>query len=209
MNETWVPIKDFPNYEINNIGSIRTISFKGNKVYRSRKARNDKDGYLIIDLYNGSYKTLKVHRLVAEAFIPNPDNKPCIDHINGVRNDNRIENLKWVTQKENNNNPITIKNKSESRKGKYVGINSPNYGRKFSKEIKDKMSKGRKGKCVGKDNPVARKVICLTTFEIFDTIKEAAEKYNIKSYSHITSCCRGNRNSCGKLNGIPLQWKYL
>lgn len=63
-------------------------------------------GYLQVNL-GRIRNTALVHRLVAKAFIPNPENKPTVDHINGNRLDNRVENLRWVTQRENVNNPNT------------------------------------------------------------------------------------------------------
>ena len=61
------------------------------------------DGYPRVSLSNGSEtKSLNIHRLVAKAFIPNPDNKPCVNHINSTRNDNRVVNLEWATYSENN-----------------------------------------------------------------------------------------------------------
>lgn len=78
------------------------------------------NGYLVIVLYDkpNFSKTFYVHRLVAKAFCDNPCNKPHIDHINANKQDNRAVNLRWVTQKENNNNPITSNKISMFKKGK-------------------------------------------------------------------------------------------
>ena len=79
-------------------------------------------GYLQVYL-SGIRIPQLVHRLVARAFIPNPENKPAVDHINGNRLDNRVENLRWVTHKENCNNPNTKCKIAYSGKRKvYVGI---------------------------------------------------------------------------------------
>ena len=111
MEEIWKNIKGYGNIcQVSNFGRI--------KCDKSIKTPyKEKKGYLRIALKG---KKHLVHRLVAEAFIPNPENKPYIDHINTDRTDNRVENLRWVTNKENCNNPISKQNYSKSNKGKTV-----------------------------------------------------------------------------------------
>lgn len=93
--EIWKKIDGFENYEISNFGKVKSNYGKG-RILKTRIS----DGYELVNLNN---KTFKVHRLLAIAFIPNIFNKPAINHINKIRNDNRIENLEWVTISENNN----------------------------------------------------------------------------------------------------------
>lgn len=115
MKEIWKLFKEGYTISLKN-GGFREI----NPIYISNlgniKGRNaiiNSDGYL-----NFSYKskTYKLHRVIAELFIPNPDRKKCIDHINTIRTDNRVDNLRWCTSKENNNNPLTIKKNNHRKK---------------------------------------------------------------------------------------------
>ena len=102
MEEIWKEIAGTDGkYMVSNTGKV-----KNTKTGLFLKQASNHKGYSMVTLGKGKTKT--VHRLVAETFIPNPDNKPCVDHINTQRDDNRVENLRWVTYSENNNNPITF-----------------------------------------------------------------------------------------------------
>ena len=93
-------IINYPNYLIYRDG--RVFSKYTNKFL---KHKTEKDGYKRICLYKDNKpKSFYIHRLIGIYYIPNPENKPTIDHINRNRSDNRIENLQWATTKEQNNN---------------------------------------------------------------------------------------------------------
>ncbi|HEM9258124.1 TPA: HNH endonuclease [Streptococcus agalactiae] len=111
MNEVW---KDIPivkgYYQVSNLGRVRSIGRTVNAKQRTRKTKGRilkqslSSGYAIVTLsVNGLRKSIRVHRLVAEAFIPNPINKRTINHIDENKLNNRVDNLEWATDKENAN----------------------------------------------------------------------------------------------------------
>lgn len=106
--EKWVPIED-GKYYISNYGRVKTLTRANNieKIIKSRIIRST--GYLTTSLVlNSGRKWVFIHRLIADHFIPNPNKLPQVNHKNGIKTDNRIENLEWVTAKENINHAHSI-----------------------------------------------------------------------------------------------------
>ena len=113
--EKWKSIKGYEElYEVSNCGNICTKT--KNKLFKLNK---NSRGYIVVTFTkNKIEKSYSVHRLVAEAFIPNPENKPQVNHINGDKTDNRVENLEWCTQSENQIH--CFKNNLQKRNNKKV-----------------------------------------------------------------------------------------
>ena len=185
--EVWKDVVGFEGlYQISNIGRVRSLNYakkKGN--VRVMKPYLNKQGYWRINFPKGNKKLIHkfIHTLVAEAFIPNPENKPEVDHINTIPSDNRVCNLRWVTKSENQNNPLTLKHKSEAIKG-----------RPLPKEQVMKMRE---------TNPIKTEVICIETNIVYESASEAARQTGIPQ-GNISRACRKGGNMAGGYS-----WKYL
>lgn len=93
----WIQVPNYLNYEVSDKGEIRNVN-----TGRILKLKPNERGYYYTNLSNESkYKTFRIHRLVAELFIPNPENKPEVNHKDGDKSNNSVDNLEWVTRREN------------------------------------------------------------------------------------------------------------
>lgn len=136
--EKWKSIKEYEGlYEVSTYGRIRSIKRK----ITLRPTLNDSGGLMVVLSKNGKAKTYHVSRLVAIAFIPNPENKPYVDHIDGVRMYNFVSNLRWCTPKENQNFALAI----ENRKGSKCPIEGIGSNGKVCVEFKNYNDATRKG----------------------------------------------------------------
>ena len=153
MEEVWKPVKGYEGlYEVSNIGRVKSLDkyVQNNSKLQHRPERILKPGgksYSVVALCKeGKISGKTVHRLVAEAFIPNPENKPQIDHIDTNPKNNHVSNLRWVTRSENLLNPISHKRSSESTMG------HPYWGRPLTDEEKAKISEANKGRVFSEEH---------------------------------------------------------
>lgn len=190
--EIWKPVVGYEGlYEVSNLGNVRSLNYRHTNTIKSLSLSLSKYGYFQVNLWkNCKGKVLAVHRLVAEAFVPNPNNKPEIDHINTIKTDNTVwfnedgsinyekTNLRWVTKKENMNNPLTIKDLSKIR-----------IGNENAKSIyRTVLQYTKNGKLIKE----------------WTSMNSAARELKI-SRSGIWSCCNG-RNRCKSYGGYV--WRY-
>lgn len=186
IKEVW---KDIPNYEglyqVSNFGNVKSLNYKRSGKEKILKPRKNKLGYMFVDLYkNNKPKTFLVHRLVANVFLKNNNNLPCVNHKDENKDNNHIDNLEFCTYKENIN--YGTRNERASKKLK---------DKPKSEEHKQKLSKANSIPIIQLD--LQKKFICK-----WESATQASKELNINQ-SSISGCCRGKRKTCG-----GFIWKY-
>lgn len=103
MKAMWKSLTKYPTYSFSDMGELKTFNWKNKGVERIMKPALDEKGYLRTMLKNadGKFDTVKVHRIIAQAFLPQPEGMNEVNHINGIKTDNRIENLEWSNRRLN------------------------------------------------------------------------------------------------------------
>lgn len=206
ITEEW---RDIPGYEgyyqVSNLGRVKGLSrwINGNKRKCTDEhilKEGDNRGYKRVVLsVNAVHKSFSVHRLVAEAFLPNPNNYSQINHIDGNKTNNLVNNLEWCNASQNNLHKFRVLGYQVSQKTRDK-ISSASIGRKWSEESRNNLSKILRGK---KKPSLCRKVLCRTTGEVFSSIQEAARAKGVHG-SNITMCCQG------KIKQIKgWEWEFL
>lgn len=169
MKEEWRKIKDFPNYSVSNTGKVRND--KRNKVKVPVKTNT---GYAKTDLYKDGKRTCRrTHRLVGEAFIPNPENKPEINHKDGNKLNNNADNLEWVTRSENEKHAFDTglaRITENHHHGRPKGFKNPNAGLPRTK------------------------VRIVETGKVYSSVKECARDINGDD-RHIHDCLHGRQRT--------------
>ena len=187
INEIWLPIDGFDGYEVSNYGRIKSLNYNKTKQEQILKQDTNKKGYQRVCLYKDrKRKKFLVHRLVANAFIDNPNNYEQVNHKDEVKTNNYVDNLEWCDCKYNIN----------------YGTVRERISKAMSGENHPKPMLGR----FGKDNPTSKQVIQLSLEnEVIKIWGSAIDVQRELGYhnSAICNCCKGKRKSA---NGY--KWQY-
>lgn len=174
--EIWREIEGIQGYSVSSEGRVRN-----DKTNRIKINTQNKVGYMVVSLKG---KTQLVHRLVANAFISNPEKKPTVNHKDGNKTNNFICNLEWATYAENNLHAYRVLDSKERRKK--IGERSPwKKGHIFTEQEREKMSKAKK-----------KSVICIETGRIYSCAEEASKEATVGKRC-ITHCCNGRVKTAG------------
>lgn len=175
MQEVWKNIKGYEGlYQISNLGRIKSLPRNGTKPIETiKKTTVDKYGYLRVSLSNkNKRKKVLVHRLVAQAFISNPQNKPQVNHIDGNKKNNVLENLEWCTNSENMKHAYKIGLETTEQAIKNLG--------KYAKR--------------GKDNPKSKRVLQYDLdgnfIKEWESMNQIERELGYRT-QNICSCCQG------------------
>ena len=188
-------------YQVSDDGQVRSVP--GNHKHGViLKGKIDRYGYRVvaiskvIALHEVVTRYVPVHRLVAEAFIHNPDNLPQVDHINGDKLDNRVENLRWSTAKDNINNPATLPGRSVAQRRRYE---TPH-----GKEIMDRMQEmSRQLRMI----PVR----CIDTDTVYESGAAAAKATGVTAQTISIQCRKRQRGDAFSSRGVKnrgLQFEF-
>lgn len=183
MEEIWKDIEGYDGkYQVSNLGRIKAVYIRGIKRNKVLSSTITPEGYLKIILYKkGSKKTFMLHRLVAKAFIPNLENKPQVNHIDGNKLNNKINNLEWCTSSENIIHAYTV--------GLKKGIRG--YENVCSKQIVQLDVHGNFIKVWGSSMEIERELKDMK-------VSQAA----------VIACCLGRAGNRKRITHKGYKWKY-
>lgn len=188
MNEIWKDVKGYEGkYQVSNLGRVKSLG--SDKWHKGRVLKPSFDGkgnYLFVGLHKDNcIKLATIHRLVAEQFIPNPDNLPCVNHKDENKTNNRVDNLEWCTVKYNSNYGKCKENMIKSRQS------NPNYKNSL---IRGQATRNKIG-CSGAEKPVLQFTTRGEFIREWRSLSTIEAELGI-SRGGITKCCKGVFKQC-------------